>query len=114
MENNIKVANENFDWNAFENESGLYDQSKDEIAKQYDNTMSNIAVGETVEGIVSEINKREVIVNIGYKSEGVIPASEFRYNSELQVGDKLLVLSDRNEELQTQYKEFGLDEVIKF
>ncbi len=91
MENNIKVANENFDWNAFENESGLYDQSKDEIAKQYDNTMSNIAVGETVEGIVSEINKREVIVNIGYKSEGVIPASEFRYNSELQVGDKVEV-----------------------
>ena len=91
MENNIKVANENFDWDAFENESGLYDQSKDEIAKQYDNTMSNIAVGETVEGIVSEINKREVIVNIGYKSEGVIPASEFRYNSELQVGDKVEV-----------------------
>ena len=91
MENNIKVANENFDWNAFENESGLYDQSKDEIAKQYDNTMSNIAVGETVEGTVSEINKREVIVNIGYKSEGVIPASEFRYNSELQVGDKVEV-----------------------
>ena len=91
MENNIKVANENFDWNAFENESGLYDQSKDEIVKQYDNTMSNIAVGETVEGTVSEINKREVIVNIGYKSEGVIPASEFRYNSELQVGDKVEV-----------------------
>lgn len=91
MENNNKVANENFDWNAFENESGLYDQSKDEIAKQYDNTMSNIAVGETVEGTVSEINKREVIVNIGYKSEGVIPASEFRYNSELQVGDKVEV-----------------------
>ena len=91
MENNNKVANENFDWNAFENESGLYDQSKDEIVKQYDNTMSNIAVGETVEGTVSEINKREVIVNIGYKSEGVIPASEFRYNSELQVGDKVEV-----------------------
>jgi len=91
MENNNKAANENFDWNAFENESGLYDQSKDEIAKQYDNTMSNIAVGETVEGTVSEINKREVIVNIGYKSEGVIPASEFRYNSELQVGDKVEV-----------------------
>ena len=88
---NIKVANENFDWAAFESESGLYPVSKEEIAAQYDNTMSNIAVGETVEGTVTEINKREVIVNIGYKSEGVIAASEFRYNSELQVGDSVEV-----------------------
>ena len=88
---NIKVANENFDWAAFESESGLYPVSKEEIAAQYDNTMSNIAVGETVEGTVTEVNKREVIVNIGYKSEGVIAASEFRYNSELQVGDKVEV-----------------------
>ena len=88
---NIKVANENFDWAAFENESGLYPQSKEEIAAQYGETMSNIAVGETVEGTVTEINKREVIVNIGYKSEGVIAASEFRYNSELQVGEKVEV-----------------------
>ena len=88
---NIKVANENFDWAAFESESGLYPVSKEEIAAQYDNTMSNIAVGETVEGTVTEVNKREVIVNIGYKSEGVIAASEFRYNSELQVGEKVEV-----------------------
>ncbi len=88
---NIKVANENFDWAAFESESGLYPQSKEEIAAQYDSTMSNIAVGETVEGTVTEINKREVIVNIGYKSEGVIAASEFRYDSELKVGDKVEV-----------------------
>ena len=88
---NIKVANENFDWVAFESELGLYPVSKEEIAAQYDNTMSNIAVGETVEGTVTEINKREVIVNIGYKSEGVIAASEFRYDSELKVGDKVEV-----------------------
>ena len=88
---NIKVANENFDWAAFESESGLYPVSKEEIAAQYDNTMSNIAVGETVDGTVTEINKREVIVNIGYKSEGVISASEFRYNSELQIGDTVEV-----------------------
>ena len=88
---NIKVANENFDWAAFESESGLYPQSKEEIAAQYDNTMSNIAVGETVDGTVTEINKREVIVNIGYKSEGVISAAEFRYDSELKVGDTVEV-----------------------
>ncbi len=88
---NIKVANENFDWAAFESELGLYPVSKEEIAAQYDNTMSNIAVGETVEGTVTEINKREVIVNMGYKSEGVMTGSECRYNSELQVGDKVEV-----------------------
>ena len=91
MENNVKVANENFDWNAFENESALYDQPKEQIVDEYGKSMSNIAVGETVEGTVTEINKREVIVNIGYKSEGVIPASEFRYNADLKVGDKVEV-----------------------
>ena len=105
---NIKVANENFDWAAFESESGLYPVSKEEIAAQYDNTMSNIAVGETVEGTVTEINKREVIVNIGYKSEGVITASEFRYNSELQVGDKVEVyvesVEDRGGQLILSHK----------
>ena len=88
---NTKVAVENFDWAAFENESSLYDQPKEDIEKAYGESMSNIAVGETVEGTVTEINKREVIVNIGYKSEGVIAATEFRYAPELQVGDKVEV-----------------------
>ena len=88
---NTNVAVENFDWAAFENESGLYNQTKEEIEKAYADSMSNIAVGETVEGTVTEINKREVIVNIGYKSEGVIPASEFRYDADLKVGDKVEV-----------------------
>ncbi|MBE6197073.1 MAG: 30S ribosomal protein S1 [Rikenellaceae bacterium] len=88
---NTKVAVENFDWAAFENESSLYDQPKEQIEKLYGDSMSNIAVGETVEGTVTEINKREVIVNIGYKSEGVIPAAEFRYDAELKVGDKVEV-----------------------
>ena len=88
---NTKVSVENFDWAAFENESGLYDQSVEAIEKAYGDSMSNIAVGETVDGTVTEINKREVIVNIGYKSEGVIPASEFRYNTELAVGETVEV-----------------------
>ena len=88
---NTKVAVENFDWAAFENESGLYDQPKEQIEALYGQSMSNIAVGETVEGTVTEINKREVIVNIGYKSEGVIAATEFRYDADLKVGDKVEV-----------------------
>ena len=86
------VANENFDWNAFENDLDLYGgQSKEQVSEAYGQTLSNIAVGEVVEGIVSEINKREVTVNIGYKSEGMIQATEFRYNPELTVGDKVEV-----------------------
>ena len=86
------VANESFDWNAFENDLDLYGgQSKEQVSEAYDKTLSNIAVGEVVEGTVSEINKREVTVNIGYKSEGMIQATEFRYNPELTVGDKVEV-----------------------
>ena len=86
------VANESFDWNAFENDLDLYGgQSKEQVAEAYGQTLSNIAVGEVVEGTVSEINKREVTVNIGYKSEGMIQATEFRYNPELAIGDKVEV-----------------------
>ena len=86
------VANESFDWNAFENDLDLYGgQTKEQVSEAYDKTLSNIAVGEVVEGTVSEINKREVTVNIGYKSEGMIQATEFRYNPELAVGDKVEV-----------------------
>ena len=85
------VANENFDWNAFENDLGVYDQDKAQITEAYDKTLSNVNVGEVVEGTVTGVNKREVIVNVGYKSEGIIPVSEFRYNPDLKVGDKVEV-----------------------
>ena len=102
------VANEDFDWNAFENETDLYDQSKEEISAAYDKTLSNIAVGEVVEGTVTEINKREVTVNIGYKSEGLIPVSEFRYNPDLKPGDKVEVyvesVEDKSGQLAISHK----------
>ena len=108
MEELKKVSNEEFDWNAFENELNLYDQPKEQISEAYGKTMSNIAVGEVVEGTVTEINKREVVVNIGYKSEGMIPVSEFRYNSELQVGDKVEVyvesVEDKSGQLAISHK----------
>ena len=101
-------ANENFDWNAFENESNLYDQSKEQIGEAYNQTLSNIATGEVVEGTVTEINKREVVVNIGYKSEGMIPVSEFRYNSDLRAGDKVEVyvesVEDKSGQLALSHK----------
>ena len=108
MEETKKVANENFDWNAFENDSAVYDQDKAQITEAYDKTLSNVNVGEVVEGTVTAITKREVMVNIGYKSEGVIPVSEFRYNPDLKVGDKVEVYvesaEDKNGQLSLSHK----------
>ena len=102
------VANENFDWNAFENDLGVYDQDKAQITEAYDKTLSNVNVGEVVEGTVTGVNKREVIVNVGYKSEGLIPVSEFRYNPDLKVGDKIEVYvesaEDKNGQLALSHK----------
>ena len=102
------VTNENFDWNAYENDLGVYDHPKEEIAEAYDKTLSNVNVGEVVEGTVTGITKREVLVNIGYKSEGVIPVSEFRYNPDLAVGDKIEVYvesaEDKNGQLALSHK----------
>ena len=102
------VANENFDWNAFENDLAVYDQDKATITEAYDKTLSNVNVGEVVEGTVTAITKREVLVNIGYKSEGVIPVSEFRYNPDLKVGDKIEVYvesaEDKNGQLALSHK----------
>ena len=108
MEEAKKVANENFDWNAFENDLAVSDQDKAQITEAYDKTLSNVNVGEVVEGTVTAITKREVMVNIGYKSEGVIPISEFRYNPDLKVGDKVEVYvesaEDKNGQLSLSHK----------
>ncbi len=102
------VSNENFDWNAFENDLGVYNQDKSEIAEAYDKTLSNIAVGEVVDATVVGVNKREVVVNVGYKSEGIISISEFRYNPELAVGDTAEVyvesVEDRSGQLALSHK----------
>ena len=108
MEEMKKVANEQYDGNAYENDLGVYNQPREEIAEAYDKTLSNVAVGEVVEGTVTGISKREVIVNIGYKSEGIVPISEFRYNPDLQVGDKVEVYvesaEDRSGQLSLSHK----------
>ena len=79
---------DSFDWDAYEHDLGVYNDSKENIEAKYDQTLSKVQVGEVVEGTVIGLNKREVVVNIGYKSEGIIPIGEFRYNPELAVGEK--------------------------
>ncbi len=100
---NASANIETFDWDAFESEKGIYgNDSKESISDKYDRTLSNIQSGEVLEGTVIAVNKREVVVNIGYKSEGVIPVSEFRYNPELAVGEKVEVYVENAEDKKGQ------------
>ncbi len=91
-----------FDWNAYEHDLGLYEESKESIEAKYDQTLSKVQVGEVVEGTVIGLNKREVVVNIGYKSEGIIPVSEFRYDPDLKIGDKVEVYVESAEDKKGQ------------
>ncbi|MBO5361911.1 MAG: 30S ribosomal protein S1 [Paludibacteraceae bacterium] len=91
---------QNFDWDAFENESK--GTQNEELLKKYDETLNAIKDQEVVEGTVMSINKREVVVNVGYKSDGIVPAAEFRYNPDLKVGDKVEVYVESQEDKKGQ------------
>ena len=90
-----------FNWDEFENGSSL-EVSKQELEKAYDETLNKVSEHQVVEGTVISIDKKEVIVNIGYKSDGIIPASEFRYNPDLKVGDKVEVYVENQEDTKGQ------------
>lgn len=103
MENLKNIAPlSDFDWNAFENGAAENVQSKDELEKAYDSTLGRVNENEVVEGTVISINKREVVVNIGYKSDGIIPVNEFRYNPDLKVGDTVEVYVENQEDKKGQ------------
>ena len=103
MENLKNIAPvEGFDWEAYEKGEVLAGVSHEELEKAYDNTLNKVGNNEVVEGTVIGMNKREVIVNIGYKSDGIIPASEFRYNPELTIGDKVEVFIENQEDKKGQ------------
>ena len=88
MENLKNVAPlADFDWESFETGNVAGDKSREELTAAYEGTLGRVSENEVVDGTVKAINKREVVVNIGYKSDGIINASEFRYNPELAVGD---------------------------
>jgi len=98
---NASVAIDKFDWDAFEQDTD-YGVSKEEVEAKYAETLSSVIENEVVEGTVVAVTKREVLVNIGYKSEGVIAVSEFRYNPELAVGDKVEVYVENAEDKKGQ------------
>ena len=92
---------QDFDWEQFEN--GLAaNVSKEELDKAYDETLNKVADHQVVEGTVISVDKKEVVVNIGYKSDGIIPASEFRYNPDLKIGDKVEVYVESAEDKKGQ------------
>ncbi len=92
---------DDFNWEEFENGSNV-EASKDDITKAYDETLNKIQEHQVVEGTVISVDKKEVVVNIGYKSDGIIPASEFRYNADLKAGDKVEVYVENQEDKRGQ------------
>ena len=95
------VTPEAFDWDTYEKGDSI-DTNRQRDTELYDKTLSQIQNQEVVEGTVVSINKREVVVNIGYKSDGVIPYAEFRYNPDLKVGDKIEVFIENQEDKKGQ------------
>ena len=103
MENLKNVAPlADFDWESFESGNVAGGQSIEELTAAYETTLGRVSENEVVDGVVKAINKREVVVNIGYKSDGIINASEFRYNPELAVGDTVEVYVESLEGVKGQ------------
>ena len=97
---NVKPLDD-FNWEEFENGTTA-NVSKEELDKAYNETLNKVSEHQVTEGTVISCDKKEVIVNIGYKSDGIIPASEFRYNPDLKVGDKVEVYVENQEDKKGQ------------
>jgi small subunit ribosomal protein S1 len=92
---------QDFDWEQFENGTTA-NVSKEELDKAYDETLNKVSEHQVVDGTVISVDKKEVVVNIGYKSDGIIPASEFRYNPDLKAGDVVEVYVENAEDKKGQ------------
>ena len=97
---NVKPLDD-FNWDEFENGT-VANVSREELDKAYDETLNKVADHQVVDGKVISVDKKEVVVNIGYKSDGIIPASEFRYNPDLKIGDSVEVYVESAEDKKGQ------------
>ena len=97
-----------FDWSGYAQDTDISPEMRKEREAIYDKTLTTIKENEVVMGKVMSISKREVLVNIGYKSAGIISANEFNYNKDLKVGDEVEVLveskEDRHGQLQLSHR----------
>ena len=93
---------EDFDWEAYENGETAGEKSRAELTHAYEESLNSVKDKEVIEGTIIALNKREAVVNIDYKSDGIIPMSEFRYNPDLKVGDKVEVFIENQEDKKGQ------------
>jgi small subunit ribosomal protein S1 len=93
---------DNFDWDSYENGDSYSGKSKEELVNTYDQSLNKVNDKEVVMGKVTSMNKREVVVNIGYKSDGVVSMNEFRYNPDLKIGDEVEVYIESQEDKKGQ------------
>ena len=91
-----------FDWESYEKGQEVSAKTREELEKTYDESLNTVKDKEVIEGTVIALNKREAVVNIGYKSDGIIPMNEFRYNPDLKVGDKVEVFIENQEDKKGQ------------
>ncbi|MDL2323252.1 30S ribosomal protein S1 [Bacteroidales bacterium OttesenSCG-928-A17] len=96
------APSEEFDWDAYEKGETFTDVSKEKLIETYDQTLNKINDCEVVTGVVTAMNKREVVVNIGYKSDGIVSMNEFRYNPDLKIGDEVEVYIESQEDRKGQ------------
>ena len=103
-----EVKPEEFDWDAYENDEVENNDERKKMESLYDQTLSSISENEVIDGTVVAMNKREALINIGYKSEGVVNMNEFRYNADLKIGDTVEMFvesqEDRNGQLTLSHK----------
>ena len=104
MSDELKTASpiQDFDWDAFAEGETYNKEEKQQLTETYEQTLSEISDKEVVMGTVADMNKREVLINIGFKSNGVVSLNEFRYNPELKVGDEVEVYIENQEDKNGQ------------
>ncbi len=93
---------ENFDWDAYEKGETAGEKSREELTSAYEESLNSVKDKEVIEGTIIALNKREAVVNIDYKSDGIIPMSEFRYNPDIKVGDRVEVFIENQEDRKGQ------------
>jgi len=102
VEKNLLIPDQSFDWDSFEQGEVFGTMSKEQLEKAYDDTLNTVKDKEVVEGTVISMNKREVVVNIGFKSDGIVSLNEFRYNPDLKIGDSVEVFIENQEDKKGQ------------
>ena len=91
-----------FDWDAYEKGETKSEKSREELTRTYDESLNTVKDKDVIEGTIIALNKREAVVNIGYKSDGIIPMNEFRYNPDIKVGDVVEVFIENQEDKKGQ------------